>query len=54
MSTGGGMSLVVRVEKNVCEEKEQSGEKLGVNVQIRSGWREEGAAGHGGRECQCK
>lgn len=44
MSTGGGMSLVVRVEKNACEEKEQRGEKLGVNVQIRSGWRVRGGS----------
>lgn len=36
------MSLVAHIEKNVCVEKEQSGEELGVNVQIHSGWRVRG------------
>ena len=44
------LSLIVHVEKNVCVEKEQSGEELGVNVQIRSGWRMRGESHWAPRE----
>ena len=50
MSTGGRMSLVAHIEKNVCVEKQQSGEELGVNVQIHLGWRVRGESHWAPRE----